>query len=307
MGKFEKGIEIAYGDLIQYMYDSGQSERRPALRKELQAPTGVGLFVAHEGFDYVWKTADLEKAAYDNAHGGNCYIFSCKKTYLTGVVPSLVKEYVKLQIESTEKLLKKGMIRRPSKAYLEAVEAPYLDKLNLRDGNGKITGTLGEIIYGENDPTKPKLILLNPKLKDTRQMIDFIGTECHSNVTSVMPIEPADYLDMLERSARETQMSLKKGDVPRFLESNVHFGPNDVDGLKFYAEMIRRGIAYGSMPNMRTSHTFGDPNRGLLGYHEGTTFARVLMWGPNAILPNYEVLWESVPAIERLYRENQQR
>jgi DNA-binding NtrC family response regulator len=53
-----------------------QKERIPPLMKELQAPTGVGLFVAHEGFDYVWKTADLAKAAYDNAHGGNCYIFS---------------------------------------------------------------------------------------------------------------------------------------------------------------------------------------------------------------------------------------
>jgi hypothetical protein len=225
---------------------------------------------------------------------------------LTGIHPSVAREYIPLQIEATEKLLEKGMILRPNKEYLDAVETPYLDKLNIRDENGKVLGVLGKIIYGENDPKKPKLILLNPKAKDTKQMIDFIGTECHSNVTAVMPIEPADYLDMLERSARETQMSLKKGDVPRFLESNVHFDPNDVEGLKFYAEMARRGIAFGSMPNMRTSHGFGDPDKGLLGYHEGTTFARVLTWGPNAILPNFEELWKSVPAIGKLYKEHQE-
>jgi len=306
MGKYEKGIEIAYGDLIQFMYDSGQKERLPALRKELQAPTGVGLFVGHEGFDYVWKSADLLKAACDNAHGGNCYVFSCKKTYLTGVFPSLASEYIKLQIDATEKLLKEGMILRPNSAYLEAVEEPYLDKLNIRDGNGRIIQKLGKIVYGENDPSKPKLIVLNSRLKATKQMIDFIGTECHSNVTSIMPIEPADYLDMLERSARETQMSLKKGDVARFLESNVHFDPNDVDGLKFYVEMVRRGIAYGCMPNMRTTHVFGEPKAGLLGYHEGTTFAHVLTWGPNAILPNYKALGKAIPAIGKLYRENQE-
>jgi len=50
----------------------------------------------------------------------------------------------------------------------------------------------------------------------------------------------------------------------------------------------------------------GDPDKGLLGYHEGTTFARVLTWGPNAILPNYEALNKAIPALGRLYRENQQ-
>lgn len=303
MGRYEKGIEIAYGDLIQYMYDSGQEDRLPALRKELQAPTGVGLYVGHEGFDYVWKTADLEKAAYDNAHGGNCYIFSCKKTYLTGVDPSITDEYIRLQIEATEGLMKDGMIQRPNKEYLEKIEKPYLDRLNIRDGNGRITGKLGEIIYGGDEPSKPKLILLDPKLMDTKEMIEFIGMECHSNVTSIMSIAPGDYLDMLERSAKETQMSLKKGDVPRFLESNVHFDPNDSKGLEFYIEMVKRGIAYGCMPNMRTTHTFGDPGKGLLGFHEGTTFAHVLTWSPSAILPNYQALRDAFPAIERLHKE----
>ena len=300
MGKLEKGIEIAYGDLIQYMYDSGQEERLPPLLKELQAPTGVGLFVAHEGFDYVWKTADIHKAARDNAHGGNCYIFSCKKTYLTGVDPSLAEEYIRLQMEETERLLAAGMILRPHGEYLEAVEAPYLDRLNIRDDSGRVTGRLGEIIYGKDDPSKPKLIRLDPRLKDTKEMIEFIGRECHSNVTAVMPIPPGDYLDMVERSARETQRSLKKGDVPRFLESNVHFDPDDVDGLRFYTEMVRRGIAYGSIPNMRTTHAFGDPASGLMGFHEGTTFAHVLTWAPNGILPNYEALKQAIPALGRL-------
>ena len=300
MRKLEKGIEIAYGDLIQYMYDSGQEERLPPLLKELQAPTGVGLFVAHEGFDYVWKTADIQKAARDNAHGGNCYIFSCKKTYLTGVDPSLEKEYILRHIEETERLLTAGMILRPHAAYLDAVEAPYLDRLNIRDRSGRITGTLGEVIYGRDDPSKPKLIRLDPDLKDTKEMIAFIGRECHSNVTSIMPIDPADYLNMVERSARETQMSLKRGDIPRFLESNVHFDPNDVEGLRFYTEMVRRGIAYGSMPNMRTTHAFGDPASGLMGFHEGTTFAHVLTWAPNGILPNYEALQRAIPALGKL-------
>jgi CheY-like chemotaxis protein len=45
-------------------------------------------------------------------------------------------------------------------------------------------------------------------------------------------------------------------------------------------------------------------DKGLLGYHEGTTFARVLTWGPNAILPNFKDLWKSVPAIGKLYKEH---
>jgi hypothetical protein len=48
----------------------------------------------------------------------------------------------------------------------------------------------------------------------------------------------------------------------------------------------------------------GDPDKGLLGYHEGTTFSRVLIWGPNAIRPNFKDLWKSVPAIGKLYKEH---
>jgi len=83
----------------------------------------------------------------------------------------------------------------------------------------------------------------------------------------------------------------------------VHFDPNDSKGLGFYIEMVRRGIAYGCMPNMRTTHGFGDPDRGLLGFHEGTTFAHVLTWSPSAILPNYQALRDAFPAIERLHKE----
>ena len=109
--------------------------------------------------------------------------------------------------------------------------------------------------------------------------------------------------DMLERAARETQMSLKKGDVPRFLVSNVHFDPDDAEGLEFYIEMVRRGVAYGCMPNMRTTHAFGDLDMGLLGFHEGTTFAHVLTWSPNAILPDYKAFGDAFPAIGRLHKE----
>ena len=42
--------------------------------------------------------------------------------------------------------------------------------------------------------------------------------------------------------------------------------------------------------NMRTTHAFGDPASGLMGFHKGTTFAHVLTWGPNGILPDYEAL-----------------
>ena len=76
----------------------------------------------------------------------------------------------------------------------------------------------------------------------------------------------------------------------------------DRDLPEAVAELMRRIFpdTASIFPNMRTTHVFGDPASGLMGFHEGTTFAHVLTWAPNGILPNYEALQSSISALSVL-------
>ncbi len=280
MGRYDIGMEIAYGDLIQSMIDNGEEDKVQKILEGLQAPVGVGLYVAHEGFDVVLPSANLRKAAQDNAHGANCYVFSCKKTYAINVDPKQRDKYLRLQIKETERLMKEGMVQRPNPEYLRKIEDPYLRMLQGNDGK-----PIGEIIYGAGDDSLPKIILLNPEYANTEAMLKFLGTECHSNVTSIMPMPATEFLKLLRKSALRTQRSLKMGDTPRFLELNAHFDEKDPEGWKFFNYMVRQGIAYGSQPNMRTTHVVGNPKKGYFAQHEGGNFQDVLTFKTGGMGP----------------------
>ncbi len=177
MGNPYKVIEIAYGEAIQQLGVSGgiSSEDITSLKKKLMIPAKVISYTAHLGGAYIDKSADIETAVRLCGYSSTSHYRSCKRLKVLTIHPhvyaealSLLKRmFTNLKIGSTTD--PDAYIVETNDKYWERFVGPYLEE----------TQKYGEIVFGAEERSRPKIIEINPEwLPQGEGIGKYLGQEC---------------------------------------------------------------------------------------------------------------------------------